>query len=356
MMTGTQIRAANLLVLSDPDDEANAALLLPSSAGAEATLPPGCTVVGVGTTVPELVESSLSRNTGVTMEDVNAVFVSHFKAREPLAQLLREYPKIEWIHTRSAGIDFVTSSALASFGGIVTNARGKFSSTLAEYAMLAVSYFAKDLPRLLQNQKDKNWDKYDIREVRGSTLGIVGYGDIGRAAAVLAKAYGMKVQAVRRRRSADRDDDDEDSLADAVYGNTPDELRRLFSESDYVLCALPLTPETAGMIDKTCFDSAKRSGCVFINVGRGPVVDQSEMIEALRDGRLRGAALDVFDVEPLPPESPLWEMPNVLVSPHNMDKTSTFMHESTEFYVREQLPRFVRSQALLNPVDPKAGY
>jgi phosphoglycerate dehydrogenase-like enzyme len=353
-MASPVVRAAKLLVLSDPDDEANAALLRGEAAGGP-PLPEGCSIVGVGTTFDELEASAAAR--GARMEDANAVFVSHLGARGPLARLLQECPRIEWIHTRSAGIDFLSSPALASFPGRVTNARGQFSSTLAEYAALAVSYFAKDLPRLLRNKQRREWDKYDVREVRGAALGILGYGDIGRASARLAAAHGMKIRAVRRKRGGAEGDEggEGDGLADAIYGSSPAELRRLFSESDYVLCALPLTPETRGAIDRGCFDAAK-PGCVFITVGRGPVVDEAEMVRALQDGRLRGAALDVFEVEPLPASSPLWELDNVLLSPHNMDKTATFMHESTEFFVREQLPRFVQGRELLNPVDPKAGY
>jgi phosphoglycerate dehydrogenase-like enzyme len=335
-------RTANIVALSDPNDEANAALLT-------AKLPPGCTLLGVGATLQDI-RDSYFKDKSFDPDSVNAVFVSHPNARDPLAQLLQECPRVEWVHTRSAGIDFVTSQALSEFTGVVTNAKGQFSSTLAEYTMLAIGYFAKDLPRLSRNKARKVWDKYDVHEIKRSTLGIVGYGDIGQAAAKLAKAYGMMVKAVVRRRVVN-----DDPHVDAVYGNTPSELVRLFSESDYVLCAAPLTAETKGLINKACFDGAKR-GAVFINVGRGPIVDEAELIKALQDGRLRGAALDVFETEPLPPASPLWEMDNVLLSPHNMDKTATFMHESTEFYVNEQLSRFVQGEPLLNVVDPKAGY
>ena len=177
---------------------------------------------------------------------------------------------------------------------------------------------------------------------------MVGFGDIGRACAKLAKAYGMKVTALRRRPKPN-------PLCDQVYGNDKESLNRIFGENDYILCAAPLTPETNKMIGKEQFENAK-PGAVFINVGRGPIVDEQALIEALKSGKLKGAALDVFETEPLPKDSPLWEMDNVLLSPHNMDKTETFMREATEFFVNENLPRFVRGQPLLNPVDPAAGY
>jgi phosphoglycerate dehydrogenase-like enzyme len=233
------------------------------------------------------------------------------KARQPLAELLQTFPSIEWIHTISAGIDFVTSDTLANAHGVtVTNAKGMFSSTLAEYTMMACAYFAKDLPRLLRQKGAASWDKYTVLELRGATFGIVGYGDIGRAAARLASAYGMKVVALRRNPEKTQDD----PLVDIVYGNDTESLNRLFAESDYILCAAPLTPETRGMIGKEQFDNAKKDA-VFINVGRGPIVDEDAMIDALKDGRLKGAGLDVVAVEPLPKESELWRLDNVLLSP-----------------------------------------
>ena len=225
--------------------------------------------------------------------------------------LLKELPSIQWVHTRSAGIDFVYSEALAKLTSsnniVVTNAKGQFSSTLAEYTMLACSYFAKDFPRLMRQKKAKNWGKYSVLELRGATLGIVGYGDIGRAAAKLASAYGMRIIALRRNPR-------EDQLCDVVYGSDKESLNRLFAESDYVLCSMPLTPETRGMIGKEQFENAKKD-CVFINVGRGPIVDEDALIQALNDGSIRGAGLDVFSTEPLPVESDLWELENVIISP-----------------------------------------
>lgn len=156
----------------------------------------------------------------------------------------------------------------------------------------------------------------------------------------------MKVIAVRR-------NPEPDPLCEAVYGI--DGLNRLFAESDYVFCAAPLTAETKGMIGKEQFGQAK-SGCVFINVGRGPIVDEEALVDALKSGKLKGAGLDVFVTEPLPGNSPLWELDNVLLSPHNMDKTATFMKESTDFFLKEALPRFIHGQELLNLVDTKAGY
>lgn len=278
----------------------------------------------------------------------NVIFVSHPKAKEPLAYLLEKIPTIEWVHCRSAGIDFVASPTFNAWKGVVTNAKGHFSSTLAEYTLMACSYFAKDLPRLLGNKKSKKWDKYSILELRGATLGIIGYGDIGRACARLAAAYGMRVIAMRKTAVPD-------PLCEAVYEASRDTINSIFSQADYVLCSLPLTDETQNMIGQEQFEHAKE-GCVFINVGRGPVVNEGALIRSLINGRLKGAGLDVFATEPLPADSLLWELDNVLLSPHNMDKTATFMLEASCFFVDENLPRFLRGFPLLNRVDPAKGY
>ena len=251
------------------------------------TLPEGAELLQIGTTLSDFDLPMLEQ------AGVNTVFVSHPLAREPLAQLLDALPSIEWIHTRSAGIDFCHSDALAAWeGGIMTNAKGQFSSTLAEYTMAACSYFAKDFNRLRRSHKNKQWDQYPVQELRGATLGIVGYGDIGRATAKLAKAYGMKVVGLRRHPAPDE-------FADEMLDASTESLNKMFAESDYILCAMPLTPATKGIIGAEQFAVAKK-GSVFINVGRGPVVDEGALIAALQqqqdNGRLKGAGLDVFTV------------------------------------------------------------
>lgn len=229
--------------------------------------------------------------------------------------------------------------------------QGQFSSSLAEYVMMACSYFAKDLPLLMKNKREKRWDNYDIEELRGKTMGIVGYGDIGRAVAKMASVYGMRIVALRRHPFLSR----QDNLCDVVYGRDVESLNQLMAQSDYIVCSAPSTIETRGMVSAQAFDHVKQDA-VFINLGRGPVVDEAALIRSLESGRLKGAALDVFSQEPLPPDNKLWELENVLISPHNMDKTQYFMHEATEFFVNENLPRFICGEDLLNPVDIQLGY
>ena len=349
-VTKSITQEARIICISDPGDKPNERLL-----GENAHLPDGAEVVAVGCQVSDFDISQLKES------QANVIFTSSMKAKEPIAHLIQGLGgQIRWIHSRSAGIDYVTSPTLAESGAdlIMTNAKGCYSSTLAEYTMMAISYFAKDLPRLLKNKGDKRWEKYSIEEIRGKTLGIVGYGDIGKAAARLAKAYGMNIIALKRKPSAQ-----ECQLCNKIYyGGDADErkeaLHQIMSESDYVLCAAPLTPETHKMFNREAFECAKQ-GSVFMNVGRGPIVDEEALIEALKSdtgGKLKGAGLDVFATEPLPLDSELWDLENILISSHNMDQTETFQEESVDFFVDENLPRFLREEVLLNPVDKVAGY
>jgi phosphoglycerate dehydrogenase-like enzyme len=215
--------------------------------------------------------------------------------------------------------------------------------------MLACSYFSKDLPRLMRQKNEANWEQYPVLELRGSTLGVVGFGDIGRASAKLAKAYGMKVLGLKRTVPESFSDECCDEIFD-LSG-----LVEVVKRSDYILVSTPLTEQTRGLISKEVLSHCKKTA-VIINVGRGPIIDEEALIEALESGDIKGAGLDVMTVEPLPKESKLWKLPNVILSPHNMDMTLTFMQESTEFFINENLPRFVREIELLNPVDKSAGY
>ncbi|KAL7529321.1 hypothetical protein ACHAWF_002933, partial [Thalassiosira exigua] len=332
---GPVVKEARILALCDPKDPNNE----PLYAG---PLPEGAELLHVGTSLADFDKPSIAER------NPNVIFVSHGGAREGLVQLLERFPSVEWVHSRSAGIDHIASPGLAASSVLLTNAKGMFSSTLGEYCMMACSYFAKDLPRLMRQKHDAKWAPYPVRELRGSTLGVVGYGDIGRASAKLAKAYGMRVLGLKRNPASFSD-----PHCDEVYGN--DKLHDLMAESDYVLVATPLTEQTRGMISAKALSKCKPSA-VIINVGRGPIIDEAALIDALQNGIIRGAGLDVTSVEPLPADSPLWKLDNVLLSPHNMDMTLTFMRESTEFFVGENLPRFVRGEQLLNPVDKAAGY
>ena len=230
----------------------------------------------------------------------------------------------------------------------LTNARGVYSSSLAEWTLFACAYFAKDFPRMRAAQADARWAPYDVEELRGRTLGVVGFGDIGQAAARLAKAYGMRVVALRRSTAPPAPD----APCDAVF--PPEQLHALMGASDYVVMATPLTPATTKLVDAAAFGAMKRTG-VFINVGRGPCVDEAALTAALQAGSIRGAALDVFEVEPLPASSALWALPNALLSPHCADRTADFQAAAMRAFVANAA-RYVERKPLDCVVDKAAGY
>ena len=254
---------------------------------------------------------------------------------------------VRWVHSRWAGIEGLLFPALVESGAIVTNGRGSFSDSLAEWAMAAVLFFAKDLRRLVRSQAEGRWEPFDPEEVAGRTLGIVGYGDIGHAAARRARAFEMKVIGLRRRPQPEPDE-----LADEVW---PLERRlELMQRADYVLVATPLTPETKALVGAAEIAAMKPTG-VLINVGRGPCVDEAALVGALEAGRIRGAALDVFEKEPLPQGHPLYRLDNVLLSPHCADHVPGWLEDAMRLFL-ENVERFRSGRPLLNVVDKRAGY
>lgn len=268
--------------------------------------------------------------------------------RALLDQVFGMAPHLEWIHSRYAGLDSILFPELVSSPVTLTNARGVYSPSLGEFVILGMLFFAKDLRRLLRSQATSKWDPFTVTELRGQTVGIVGYGDIGRAAAQRARAMGMRILAVRRQSGKSQDD----PLIDQVYGL--DGLAEMLPQCDYVVCAAPLTPATHHLIGPEQFRQMK-AGAIVINVGRGPVIDEAALVEALRHGHLGGAALDVFEVEPLPPDSPLFQMQNVLISPHSADNTTTWLNDAMQCFL-DNFERFHSGQPLSNVVDKHAGY
>ncbi len=256
--------------------------------------------------------------------------------------------RVRWVHSLSAGVEQVMFPALIESRVPLTNGRGVFAESLAEFVLAAALFFAKDLRRMVRNQEAHRWKTFDVEMLAGRTMGIVGYGEIGRASARLAHACGMHIYALRRRTTLS----EADPLIEAVY--PPDRLRTMLSESDYVVVSAPLTPETRGMIGAGEIEAMKGSA-VVINVGRGPVIDESALIAALQSGKIRGAALDVFDEEPLPEGHPLWSMPNVLLSPHTADHTKGWVELAVDMFLRN-FDHFVKGEPLENVVDKRAGY
>jgi phosphoglycerate dehydrogenase-like enzyme len=291
---------------------------------------------------------------GTTLADFGAslaeaeVILSWGAKRDLMTELLASAPKLRWIHSRSAGLDGLMFPALVESPVPLTNGRGVFSQSLGEFIIGGVLFFAKDMARMRRSQKEGRWDQFDVQEISGQTLGIVGYGDIGRAIAKRASALEMKVLAMRRRPELS----DGDPYVSEMFGFG--QKKELMERCDYVVSALPLTPETKDFLSTEDFAAMKKSA-IFMNVGRGPVVDEPALIAALQSGQIRGAALDVFAVEPLPAGHPFYSMDNVLMSAHCADNTAEWLNDAMRFFYRN-LDQFSRSEPLTNIVDKKAGY
>jgi phosphoglycerate dehydrogenase-like enzyme len=203
---------------------------------------------------------------------------------------------------------------------------------------------------MIRNQMAGRWEPFDVEEIAGQTVGIIGYGDIGRAAATRARAMGMHVLATRRHIPADATAND--PQIDEYF--RPDARREMMAHCDYVVATAPLTEETRHMISDPEFSSMKPTA-VVINVGRGPVIDEHALVQALMSKRIRGAALDVFEHEPLPRGHPLYSLENVLLSPHCADHTATWQDDAMRFFL-EQFGRFEKGEPLQNIVNKKLGY
>jgi phosphoglycerate dehydrogenase-like enzyme len=256
-------------------------------------------------------------------------------------------PRVRWVQATSAGIgQLLRRTGLDRSDIVFTTASGVHAVPLAEFAALAMLYFAKQVPRLLLHQREHRWERFAGRELRGSTVAIVGLGKIGMEVARVSRALGLSVTGTRRG----------GPLPDAAVDvqRPPTELRELLADADYVVIAVPHTAETEGLIGAAEL-SVMRRGAVLVNIGRGKVVDEPALIAALRSGQLGGAALDVFAQEPLPPESPLWDMPNVLVNPHSASTADSENAKLTDLFC-ENLLRYVAGQPLLNVFDRERGY
>ncbi len=269
-----------------------------------------------------------------------------WRGRDALDPILAAAPQVRWIHASAAGLDHLVSPALAASSAIVTNSRGVYGEALGEYVVAAMLYFVKDLARLRDAQARRAWEPFESERLAGKVLGIVGYGDIGAAIAQRATALGVQVLAHRRR--------PERSAGDPHVARVVSNLRDVIAPADFVAVAAPLTPETRHMLGAEQL-SWMRPGAVLINVGRGELIDEPALIDALRRRAIRGAALDVFETEPLPASHPFWSMPQVLLSPHSADRVDGWLDQTMALFL-DNLGRFVRGEPLDNVVDPRRGY
>ena len=267
--------------------------------------------------------------------------------RELLRASLGRCGKVRWVHSRAAGLDNLLFPELVESEILLTNGRGVFSGSLGEFVLAAILYFAKDFRRMVRNQMADVWEPFDVEEIRGQTVGILGYGDIGRAVASRVHAMGMRVLATKRHVPGV-----EDPLVEHFY--KPEARREMMARSDYIVATAPLTEETRHMISDAEFDVMKPTA-VVINVGRGPVIDEAALLRALTAARIKGAALDVFEHEPLPAGHDFYKQENVLLSPHCADHTADWQDQAMRFFL-EQYGRFEKGEPLKNLVNKRLGY
>lgn len=276
-------------------------------------------------------------------------------------------PRLRWIQSHYAGVDWLMAQPLlTSEDIIVTTTSGIHAPNMAEYTLAMMLAFAHRLPVMWRLQSAASWpdNKQELllpNELRGATLGVVGYGSIGRATARLAQAFGMQVLATKRdvfHPHAPNEyhvpgTGDSDGLhVNRLY--PPEALKSMLAECDFVQVVVPSTPANFHLIDEGAL-AAMRKTAVLINVARGDVIDEAALIRALQTKQIGGAALDVFEKEPLPADSPLWKLDNVLISPHIAGNTEHYNELAAEVFA-QNLERYLTDQELLNRVDRARGY
>ncbi|CAM5240163.1 D-2-hydroxyacid dehydrogenase OS=Streptomyces tendae OX=1932 GN=GUR47_08315 PE=3 SV=1 [Streptomyces tendae] len=249
-------------------------------------------------------------------------------------------PRPRWVHTASAGVDHLMCPELAGSDTVVTNARGVFDQPIAEYVAALVLAMAKDLPTTLRLQGERTWRHRESTRVAGTRACVVGSGPIGRAVARTLEALGITTALVGR------------TARPGVHGT--EDLDRLLAGADWVVAAAPLTDATRGMFDARRF-GLMRPSARFVNVGRGQLVVEDDLVEALTARRIAGAALDVLNHEPLAPDSALWRVPDLIVSPHMSGDTVGWRDELGAQFV-ELFESWAAGGPLANVVDKKRGY
>ena len=305
----------------------------------------------------------------ILAEKFPSVRVSVAKDREDLLRLLAETEvlyawwlpekhfaearRLKWIHTPFAGVDEVLHPALVQSDVRLTCSRGVASAALADHAMALVLGFSRGLNRAIRERAPGNWDRESYftvepipEELDGKVLGILGYGSIGRELARRARAFGMRIHAYRRNLTR------EEEGADRLFG--PSDLMEFLAGADYLVVTLPLTRATEGILDEEALGRMK-PGARLINIARGRLIREEALVRALESGRLSGAGLDVFSEEPLPGSSPLYRLPNVVLTPHIGGLHPHYLDRATSLFI-VNLGRYLKGEPLLHEVDKRSGY
>ena len=257
-------------------------------------------------------------------------------------------PRLKWFQTMSAGVDRFLDDKFQRSPVVMTSVSGIHAVPIGEFVLGLMLMFAKQAPLGFQLKQQRQWKPFLATELHSRTVGIVGLGHIGREVARLAKAFGMRVVATRRSARQSKSA----SYVDQLFA--PDRLLQLLSGSDFVVLTLPLTAETYRIIGEEELRSMKPTA-YLINVARGNLIDEEALVQALEEHRIAGAGLDVFATEPLPADSRLWELPNVIISPHVAGGMEDYVERATAVFC-ENLSRYLSGRKLINVVDKRRGY
>lgn len=274
-------------------------------------------------------------------------------------------PNLKWVQSHYAGIDHFRDQSVWDSDVLITNASGIHAINMAQYVMTQLLAWAHRVPNWFEAQQanewpSKRWDKFVPQELRGKTLGILGYGSIGREIARLAKPFGMKILVTKRDVLNPKDDGFIISGTGDPGGDLPDRIypaeatRSMVALCDYVVITLPLTEKTHHLFEESLFKEMK-SDAYLVNVGRGSIIDEKALVKALKKGWIAGAGLDVFEEEPLPDSSPLWKFKNVILTPHVSGFTPQYDERAIELFA-ENLRRYLAGERLYNQVDRELGY
>mgnify|MGYP001044444690 CR=1 FL=1 len=274
-------------------------------------------------------------------------------------------PNLRWIQAHWAGVDSLIDSPVWHSDIRITSASGIHAPNMAEYALAQMLAWAHHIPSWVIHQQQGTWpkgrwDKFVPAELRGKTLGIVGYGSIGREIARLAKPFGLRILVTKRDARHPEDNgytiagtgDPTGQLPDRIYPG--EATRSMAAECDFLVITLPLTAKTKHLFDEEMLRELK-STCYLINIGRGSIIDEKALVRALKKGWIAGAGLDVFEKEPLPEDSPLWQMDNVLLTPHISGFTPKYDRRAVDLFTTN-LRHYLAGEPLLNLVDREAGY
>ena len=267
--------------------------------------------------------------------------------------IVERAPNLKWLQLTSAGVDRLLDAPVVNSHVMVTTASGIHATPISEYVIGAMLAFAKGLPKAFRAQQERVWRPFWPDELEDKTAGVLGVGAIGARVVKLAKALDMRVLALRR--SVDRRlTVDETGMPGVDEMLPPSDLPYLLAESDYVVVALPLTPESRNLIGEAEL-RAMKPNAIIVNIGRGAIIDEAALVRALKDGSIAGAALDVFQQEPLSAESELWGLENVILTPHISGGTPLYMERAVGLFC-DNLRRYLEDEPLRNVVDPARGY